>query len=63
MALKYKFNLKDISVQDFKVYFLGMFKSILSTDISFENFDLITVLLGFFSAFFTTIFVRFDFFV
>ena len=29
MALKYKFNLKDISVQDFKVYFLGMFKSIL----------------------------------
>jgi undecaprenyl-diphosphatase len=33
--------------------FGGMFKSILSTDISFENFDLITVLLGFFSAFFT----------
>jgi len=29
MALKYKFNLKDISLQDFKVYFLGMFKSIL----------------------------------
>ena len=29
MALKYKFNLKDISVQDFRVYFLGMFKSIL----------------------------------
>ncbi|MBD1161042.1 esterase [Pelagibacterales bacterium SAG-MED15] len=29
MALKYKFNLKDISVEDFKVYFLGMFKSIL----------------------------------
>ena len=29
MALKYKFNLKDISVQDFKVYFIGMFKSIL----------------------------------
>ena len=29
MALKYKFNLKDISVQYFKVYFLGMFKSIL----------------------------------
>ena len=29
MALKYKFNLKDISIQDFKVYFLGMFKSIL----------------------------------
>ena len=29
MALKYKFNLKDISLHDFKVYFLGMFKSIL----------------------------------
>ena len=30
MALKYKVNRKDISVQDFKVYFLGMFKSILT---------------------------------
>ena len=29
MALKYKFNLKDISIEDFKIYFLGMFKSIL----------------------------------
>jgi hypothetical protein len=29
MVLKYKFNLKDISLEDFKVYFLALFKSIL----------------------------------
>ncbi len=29
MALKYKFNLKDITVEDFKVYFLALFKAIL----------------------------------
>ena len=29
MVLKYKFNLKDISIEDFKVYFLALFKSIL----------------------------------
>jgi len=29
MALKYKFNLKDITVEDFKVYFLSLFKAIL----------------------------------
>ena len=29
MALKYKFNLKDITVEDFKVYFFALFKSIL----------------------------------
>ena len=29
MALKYKFNLKDINLQDFKVYLLALFKSIL----------------------------------
>ena len=29
MVLKYKFNLKDITLEDFKVYFLSMFKSII----------------------------------
>ena len=29
MALKYKFNLKDITVEDFKIYFFALFKSIL----------------------------------
>ena len=29
MALKYKFNLKDIKVEDFKTYILALFKSIL----------------------------------
>ena len=29
MALKYRFNLKDIKLQDFKVYLLAMFKGIL----------------------------------
>ena len=29
MALKYKFNLKDITLQDFKTYFLALFKAIL----------------------------------
>ena len=29
MALKYRFNLKDINLEDFKVYLLAMFKSIL----------------------------------
>ena len=29
MALKYRFNLKDINLQDFKVYLLAMFKGIL----------------------------------
>ena len=29
MTLKYKFNLKDIKLEDFKVYFLGLFKSVL----------------------------------
>ena len=29
MVLKYKFNLKDITLDDFKVYFLALFKSIL----------------------------------
>ena len=29
MALKYKFNLKDINLEDFKVYLLALFKSIL----------------------------------
>ena len=29
MALKYRFNLKDIKLQDFKVYLLALFKSIL----------------------------------
>ncbi|MDC3004639.1 esterase [Candidatus Pelagibacter sp.] len=29
MALKYRFNLKDIKLDDFKVYLLAMFKSIL----------------------------------
>ena len=29
MVLKYKFNLKDITLEDFKVYFLALFKSIL----------------------------------
>ena len=29
MALKYKFNLKDITLQDFKIYFLALFKAIL----------------------------------
>ena len=29
MALKYRFNLKDIKLEDFKVYLLAMFKSIL----------------------------------
>ena len=27
--LKYKFNLKDISISDFKVYLVAMFKGIL----------------------------------
>ena len=29
MALKYKFNLKDIKLEDFKVYLLALFKAIL----------------------------------
>ena len=29
MVLKYRFNLKDIKLEDFKVYLLAMFKSIL----------------------------------
>ena len=29
MALKYKFNLKDIKLVDFKVYLMALFKSIL----------------------------------
>ena len=29
MALKYRFNLKDIRLEDFKVYFFALFKSIL----------------------------------
>ena len=29
MALKYRFNLKDIKLQDFKVYLLALFKSVL----------------------------------
>ena len=29
MTLKYRFNLKDIKLEDFKVYLLAMFKSIL----------------------------------
>ena len=29
MALKYKFNLKDVKLEDFKVYLLALFKSIL----------------------------------
>ena len=29
MALKYKFNLKDIKLEDFRVYLLALFKSIL----------------------------------
>ena len=29
MALKYRFNLKDIKLEDFKVYLIAMFKSIL----------------------------------
>ena len=29
MVLKYKFNLKDITLEDFKVYFLALFKSVL----------------------------------
>ena len=29
MAMKYRFNLKDIKLEDFKVYLLAMFKSIL----------------------------------
>ena len=29
MALKYRFNLKDIKLEDFKVYLMAMFKSIL----------------------------------
>ena len=29
MALKYRFNLKDIKLEDFKVYLVAMFKSIL----------------------------------
>ena len=29
MALKYRFNLKDIKLQDFKVYLVAMFKGIL----------------------------------
>ena len=29
MALKYRFNLKDITIQDFKIYLLALFKSIL----------------------------------
>ena len=29
MALKYRFNLKDIKLEDFKVYLLAMFKAVL----------------------------------
>ena len=29
MALKYKFNLKDITLNDFKIYLLALFKAIL----------------------------------
>ena len=29
MVLKYRFNLKDIKLEDFKVYLLAMFKAIL----------------------------------
>ena len=29
MALKYKFNLKDIKLEDFRVYLLALFKAIL----------------------------------
>ena len=29
MTLKYKFNLKDVKLEDFKVYLLALFKSIL----------------------------------
>ena len=29
MALKYRFNLKDIKIDDFKIYLLALFKSIL----------------------------------
>ena len=29
MALKYRFNLKDIKLEDFKVYLLAMFKGIM----------------------------------
>ena len=29
MALKYRFNLKDIKLEDFKVYLVAMFKGIL----------------------------------
>ena len=28
MALKYKFNLKDISLEDFKIYFFSLFKAL-----------------------------------
>ena len=29
MALKYKFNLKDINLEDFKIYLLALFKAVL----------------------------------
>ena len=29
MALKYRFNLKDIKLEDFKVYLLALFKAVI----------------------------------
>ena len=40
MALKYKFNLKDINLEDFKVYLLALFKAILPKKKIKNNEDL-----------------------
>ena len=40
MALKYKFNLKDISLEDFKVYLLSLFKAVLPKKKIKNNEDL-----------------------
>ena len=40
MALKYKFNLKDINLEDFKVYLLALFKAVLPKKKIKNNEDL-----------------------
>jgi hypothetical protein len=38
MVLKYKFNLKDITLEDFRVYFFALFKAILPKK-KIKNFE------------------------
>ena len=42
MALKYRFNLKDIKLEDFKVYLVAMFKGILPKK-KIKNIDIFLI--------------------